>query len=332
MKYRLLGKTGIKVSEIGFGAWGIGGVTKGATSYGPTDDEESKKALFEAFENGITFYDTSDLYGYGHSEDLIGEALGSVRDKIVIASKAGFLEHKGESDISRKHLTEALDGSLKRLRTDYIDLYQLHSPTIELLRNSPDTIEALKDFQKEGKIRVYGFSVKNSEDGLPAINEFGFPVIQANFNILDQRILENGLIDLAEKENVGIIARTPLCFGFLTNKISDTKFDPRDHRSTWSKEQLAKWAEAPDLFSFINQGKNRTPAQLALKFCLGFKSISTAIPGILRPSEAKENAATADLDPLSEDELDAIREIYKSHEFFYKALKPKGIYPAGEKN
>jgi aryl-alcohol dehydrogenase-like predicted oxidoreductase len=328
MKYRFLGKTGIKVSEIGFGAWGIGGVTKGATSYGPTDDGESKKALLTAFENGIIFFDTSDLYGYGHSEELIGEALGSVRDKIVIASKAGFLEHKGQNDISRKHLTEALEGSLKRLRTDYVDLYQLHSPTIELLKNNPDTMETLKDLQGAGKIRSFGLSVKNPEDGLPAINNFNFPVIQANFNMLDQRIVENGLVALAEKENVGIIARTPLCFGFLTNKISDIKFDLRDHRSTWSPEQLTRWAEAPDLFSFLNRGKPRTPAQLALKFCLSFKSISTAIPGILKSSEAEENAAAADLDSLSEEELEAIQAVYKSHEFFYKALKPKGIYPA----
>lgn len=331
MKYRILGKTGLKVSEIGFGAWGIGGVTAEATSYGATNDSESKKALLHAVDKGINFFDTADLYGYGHSEELIGEALESVRNNIVIASKVGFLEHKGPHDFSEKHVRESLEKSLRRLRTDYVDLYQLHSPSIELLRSNPEILEVFKSLQKEGKIRFFGLSVKNPEDGISAIKDFGFPVIQANFNMLDQRILENGVLDLAEKENVGLIARTPLCFGFLSGKISNLKFDSRDHRSTWSKEQLELWAEAPELFSSINKEKNRTAVQLALKFCLGFGGVSTVIPGILKESEVDENVAASDLDALSEDELLKIIEIYKSHSFFYKELKPKGILSVGEK-
>lgn len=330
MKYRFLGKTGIKVSEIGFGAWGIGGATNDATSYGFTNDKESKRALLKAFDRGITFFDTSDHYGYGHSEELIGETLKSVRDKIIIASKVGPLEHKGPHDFSRKHIIEALEGSLRRLQTDYIDLYQLHDPPIEFLKNNPNIVETLKDLKKEGKIRFFGFSAKDPEDGMSAINDFDFPVIQVNFNMLDQRALENGVLNLAEEKNIGVIARTPLCFGFLTGKISDIKFDLRDHRSTWSRKQLARWMEAPNLFSFINQGKQRTSVQLALKFCLSFKSVSTVIPGILKVSEAEENAAASDLDFLSKEELQAIQAVYKSHTFFYKDLKPQGICPAGK--
>jgi aryl-alcohol dehydrogenase-like predicted oxidoreductase len=319
MKYRTLGKTGLTISEIGFGAWGIGGPTEGLPSYGPTDDAESKKALETAFEKGITFYDTSDLYGRGHSEKLIGEVFHARRDKVIIATKVGFTKPDAPHDLTPDHMRASLEASLQRLDTDYVDLYQLHSPPIEMI--TKDVVDTLEAFKKEGKIRAFGLSVKNPEDGMVAAKTFGFTALQANFNMIDQRIIANGLLTFAEENNVGIIARTPFNFGFLTGAAKNLTFDPTDHRSKWPKEQLERWANAPDLFTFINQGKKRTPAQLALQFCLSFPAISAVIPGIMHPNEAEENAMASDLESLTQEEIAMIEKVGSENVFFERPNK-----------
>ncbi len=319
MKYRKLGSTGLEVSEIGFGAWGIGGLSHGATSYGPTNDEESRLALRLAFDSGITFYDTSDLYGYGHSEKLLGETLKDVRQKIVIASKVGFLEHNGPQDFSPRHIRKSIDLSLQHLRTGYIDLYQLHSPPMDLLERDDSILYTMRSLQREGKIRAIGISVRSPDDGLTAVKKFGVKSIQVNFNLVDQRARENGLFDLAKKENVGIIARTPLCFGFLTGVYSpDSKFNRRDHRSTWSAEQIRRWANANQSFSSVlTRDERQTGAQAALRFCLSYRSISTVIPGMLTREEVRENVLASQLDPFSEVDLLKIKKEYGNNTFFF---------------
>lgn len=317
MKYHELGKTGIKVSEIGFGAWGIGGETAdGANSYGKTDDAESKRALERAFELGITLYDTSNIYGYGHSEELLGEVFGKKRDRVILAGKAGFTKHNGPHDLSPTYLRKCLEESLRRLKTDYIDIYQLHSPPVSLVEKNPDAIEELRKMKREGKIRAIGISVKNPGDAISAIQTFGFEAIQVNFSLIDQRVLEMGVFDMAQKYGAGIIVRTPLAYGFLSGSIKDFNFGPHDHRSAWPESQLKLWAEAPTLFSFLYKEKNCTPTQAALKFCISFPAVSSVIPGILHPSESEENASTSDLPSLTEEEIKKATEIYKSHEFF----------------
>jgi len=317
MKYRQLGNTGLRVSEIGFGAWGIGGLTENITSYGPTNDQQSKNALSRAYEMGINFYDTSNIYGNGHSEELLGQVFKKNRDKVIIATKAGFPKHLGAQDFSPDYLRGSLEESLKRLQTDYVDLFQLHSPDVETIRRDKQIIEILKSLLKEGKIRSYGISVQSPNDGLIAIQEFGFPVIQTNINMVDQRSLENGLLDLAKKSNVGIIARTPLCFGFLTGKYNKNNLHASDHRNAYSDEQLKNWEEAPNLFSSLIDGGKRTFAQLALQFCLA-QDVSTTIPGILTEQHANENALSSGLTPLTANELSYITKIYKNNTFFIK--------------
>src|SRR3989338_3843598 len=226
MNYRQLGATGLKVSEIGFGGWGIGGVANGAVAYGPTDDRESVDALQRAFDLGINFYDTSDVYGYGHSEALIGAVFKRVRTKVTIASKVGFLRADGPQDFSSRHIRTAIEQSLRRLQTDYIDLYQLHSPPIMLLESDVGIMHTLESLRKEGKIRALGISVRSPDDGLIAIRKFGFKCVQVNFSLLDQRAVENELMELCKARNVGLICRTPLCFGFLSGKYSaESVFD-----------------------------------------------------------------------------------------------------------
>ena len=214
MKYRVFGNTALKVSEIGFGAWGIGG---GDYAYGKTDDKESVAALEYAFDNGINFYDTSDCYGQGHSEHLIGKTFRSRRDDVIIATKFGFYlqNKKYVQDFSVKNLTESIHNSLKRLQTDYIDLYQLHSPEISILGNS-DLLSELKKLQQQGKVRFIGVSLCSPREALVAIKSYGFKSVQVNFNLIDQRAFDDGLFDLAVDDKVGVICRTPLCFGFLT--------------------------------------------------------------------------------------------------------------------
>lgn len=292
MKYRKLGKTGILVSEIGFGAWGIGGSHGGAVAYGKTDDAESLLALKTAFDLGVNFYDTADIYGFGHSEELIGKAFGGCRADVIIASKVGFLNFDGKQDFSLQHINSSIENSLKSLHTDYIDLYQLHNPDVGLVEDS--TLNALDNLKRQGKIREIGISVRSPDDGMVAVNHFGFEVIQVNFNILDQRILDNGLLELCGKKNIGVIIRTPLCFGFLTGKYAATDiFREGDHRSRWSKEQIGKWVdEGRSIMGNVMTKGKFTDAQVALRFCLSYRDVSTVIPGMLGKEQVEENCLT----------------------------------------
>ena len=323
MRIRKLGATGLDMSEIGFGAWGIGGPADGSPAYGPTDDSESKRALRKAYDLGITFYDTSDLYGYGHSERLIGETLGDVRSDIVIATKVGLLDINDSADFSSAHIRKSLEGSLQRLNTDYVDLYQLHSPSMEIFEGNDDVLGTLETLKQEGKIRAYAISLRSPEDCVAAVERLGFKCIQVNFNLVDQRALTMGLFDLCQRENVGIIARTPLCFGFLAGVHETTStFDAGDHRSRWSAGQVERWAGSLELFTAVtDSGPNevdQTSAQFSLRFCLSYPSVSSVIPGMLLTSEVEENAAASAMVPMSAAELSRIEHIYRDNTFFVR--------------
>jgi aryl-alcohol dehydrogenase-like predicted oxidoreductase len=320
MKYRQLGQTGLEISEIGFGTWGLGGAVNGAVAYGPTDDQESKLALKRAYELGITFYDTADIYGYGHSERLLGEALKEVRQKIIIATKVGFVDPTGAQDFSAKHIRQSIETSLKRLQTDYVDLYQLHNPPMEALNRDETILATLRSLQKEGKIRAFGISLRSPDDGLAAVSNFGLKAVQVNFNLVDQRAMENGLFDLCQREGVGVIVRTPLCFGFLTGAYSvESQFAESDHRHKWSARQVERWAGAYQLFAaaFVNR-HNQTHAQIALRFCLSYPTVSTVIPGMLTTAHVEEDVSASQLGPFSEAERLKMEQIYQDNTFFVK--------------
>ena len=318
MKYRKLGRTGLQVSEIGFGAWGIGGVTDGAIAYGPTHDAESTAALNKAHDMGVTFYDTSDLYGYGHSERLIGATLKHVRHDVIIATKVGFLDVNGAKDFSSTHIRQSLEASLTRLQTDYVDLYQLHGPSIDELREDESILDSLNKLVIEGKVRAVGISANSPDDGLAIVSEFGVKAVQVNFSLVDQRVLENGFLDLCEKQGVGVVVRTPLCFGFLTGNYStESKFEPGDYRRRWSSEQVSRWATACHLFSsaLMHDGRH-TYAQSALRFCLSYPSVSTVIPGMLTKEHVEENVVASQVGPFPEIELLKMEKIYQENAFF----------------
>lgn len=320
MRYRLLGITGIAVSEVGFGCWGIGGVTEGATSYGPTDDRESTRALKSAFEFGVNFYDTANIYGNGNSEKLIGETFHNVRDRVVIATKAGFVVH-GRQNFSPKWIQESLENSLRRLRTDYVDLFQLHSPAIDKV-DLNFVYDKLWKLKNHGLTRALGISVKSPKDGLIVLKHGGFDSIQVNLSMIDQRAIDVELFEEAKKRGVGIIARTPFNFGFLTDKgiTMNLNFCPQDHRSSWSMKQRRAWQKAAQLFLEISINQKISLAQLALRFCLDTEGVSTIIPGMISVDDVLINTDAGKLQPLSRETMSVIRQIYNDNDRFF--VKP----------
>jgi aryl-alcohol dehydrogenase-like predicted oxidoreductase len=324
MNYRALGDTGLRVSEIGFGTWGLGGDTGGAVAYGPADDAQSLRALHHALDSGITFYDTADLYGFGHSEELLGKTFAAHREKVVIATKAGLVSAKGDQDFSPAHLREALAGSLKRLQTDYVDVLMLHDPPIKLLDENPALVAFLETLQREGQIRAWGISARSPDDGLAAVTRFGCPVIEVNFNLTDQRARQNGLLDLCVRHNTGCIIRTPLCFGFLSGQYAEgADFDPADHRRRWLPEQRRRWVEASNAFdAAVLPRPGQTPAQIALRFCTSYTGVSTTIPGMLSIGHVDDNAGASALGPMTPGELRQIEHLYEQQSFFLAASRP----------
>jgi aryl-alcohol dehydrogenase-like predicted oxidoreductase len=318
MEYRKLGSSGLVVSAVGFGAWGIGGTPPGSNAYGPTDDRASLNALARAFDRGITFYDTAALYGSGHSEELIGAAFAGKRSQVVLASKVGFLDQAGSSDFSPEHLRASLVASLDRLKTDYLDLFQLHDPPFALLREKPEIMETLQGLCRAGQVRAIGISARSPQEALAIIRHFPVATVQTNFSMTDQRVVEIGLLPVCRERGVGLIGRTPLCFGFLTGGYSaQSAFHPQDHRSGWSSSQLEAWARAPAVFSpVLDRHAPLTKAQLALRYCLSYPEVSTVIPGMLTCEHVDENARAGELSPLEPGELAEIEALYRSTSFF----------------
>ena len=317
MNYRTLGRTGIVVSEIGFGGWGIGGRTAGQTSYGHTEDRVSLAAVRRAFENGITLFDTSPAYGNGHSEELIGQALKDVRPKLVLATKAGYDGWDSPPDFSAAAVVASIDRSLDRFGTDYIDLLQLHNPPLDALK-APALGEALSGLVKAGKLRAWGVSAKGPQDAVEALDACDVMVVQANFNMMDVRALTSGLLDEVARRNVGFIARTPLNFGFLSGAIGhEATFPPGDHRGRWPRAQLAAWVDgAKTLLKAVGASPGEPAVQAALRFCLSFPSVSSIIPGISTPAEADQNAAASQLGALSPEAVAAVLEINRRQSFY----------------
>lgn len=309
MNYRQLGNTGIQVSEIGMGCWGIG-----SDAYGDSNDKQSIATIHEALYQGITFFDTADIYGNGHSEELLGEAIGPYRNRVIIATKVGSLPHTGREmpvALDPMHITLSCNESLKRLKTDYIDLYQLHSPPIDLMDRAIETLHMLK---LDGKIRAVGVSAKSPWDAIEAVANPLVDVVQVNFNMIDQRARECGLLEICEENEVGVIARTPLAFGFLTGKYQKgDKFTAPDHRANWSQEQIDVWAEAPRLFNNIQMEGGLFLNELALGYCLSHPVVSTVIPGMMTPKEVVDNTRRF---VVSDVEIEAIQNIYNSNNFF----------------
>jgi len=309
MKARTLGRTALKVSEVGFGAWAIGGNEHG-NSYGPTDDKVSIAAVRRAFELGCTFFDSADVYGWGHSEEILGEALEGHRDDVYLATKVGgdFYHGGVRMNFDPGYVAFALERSLKRLRTDHLDLYQLHNPPADMMAD-PDTYESLDALKSENKILHYGVSIHEPFEGTLCM-EAGKPeTLQVPFSIFRQEWIED-LLPMARRENIGVIAREPLGNGFLTGAISPAaKFPPGDIRHHWPPQMIAARANAAKHLSFL-ASDGRTLAQAAIRFVLAFPEVSTTIPGAKTAAQAEENLRSSESPPLSPEEIVRVRGLF----------------------
>lgn len=308
MEYRTLGRTGLPVSDVGFGAMTIGGEV-----FGATDDAESLAALHHALDVGMNFIDTADAYGRGHSEELIAQVLKTRRKEVVLATKGGnqFTVRQGMRNFDPDYIAGALEQSLKRLQVDTIDLYQLHNPSAEVMRRG-EIFELMDRVKRAGKIRYYGVSLETAADGLVAIQTGKPDTLQVVYNILHQDP-EDELFPLARKENIGIIARVPLERGLLTGRFrGPDAFARGDFRARmFSGEALAPLNAAVGKLGFLVKGDVPNLAQAAMRFVLGHPAVSSVIPGIRTLKQVDDNAAASGK-PLPAEDLSRLRQLYQS--------------------
>jgi len=319
MQHRELGRTGFRVSEIGFGAWAIGG-----DAWGRTDDDESLRSLHRAVDLGVNFVDTADVYGDGHSERLVAQLRRERKEEIVVATKAGRrLSPHVAGGYDRGNLGAFVDRSLKNLGADALDLLQLHCPPSEVYE-MPEVFGVLDDLVAAGKVRHYGVSVERVDEALRAIEYPRVQTVQIIFNMFRLKPAEE-LFRAARERRVGIIARVPLASGLLGGKMrADTVFADRDHRSfnrrgeefdqgeTFSGVELeAALRAVEELRLLVPAGA--TLAQLALRWILTFPEVTTAIPGARNARQAEDNVRAAELPPLDDATMRRVREVYDRH-------------------
>ncbi len=310
MLYKRLGHRGPIVSTIGFGAWAIGGM-----NWGDTDDTVSLNALHNAVEQGVTLFDTADVYGFGHSEELLSQIIKDHgRENIVIATKAGndFYYATDKDDdgygaikqtYTKKYIIEATEKSLIRLGIETIDILQLHSPDIDKLELD-EPWEALEILRGQGKIKYAGWSVqsfKESEQAKILDDHWKLiSVIQVRYNLLE-REAEKVLFPKAQKYGVGVIVRIPLLFGFLTGKFNaNSTFLEDDHRRmNLSPEKLKNYLhELEKIQSVYNKYPDDSMATTSLRFCISHPACQTVIPGAKTADQVMENCLASDLGPI----------------------------------
>ncbi len=316
MRNHPFGRTSFNVSEVGFGAWQIGG------SWGDVSEADGRATLEAALDAGITFIDTADVYGDGRSEKIIANVLksrGGARP--MVATKAGRRLSPHVADgYTKANLENFIDRSLKNLEVDSLDLVQLHCPPTEVLYR-PEVFGALDDLRHAGKIKNYGVSVEKVEEALKAIEYPGVVSIQIIYNIFRQRPADLFFKE-AKRKNVAVIVRVPLASGLLSGKISrETAFAKDDHRNfnrhgeafdvgeTFAGVPFEVGLEAVEgVRKLVPAGASM--AAFALKWILMNEAVTVVIPGARNVEQAKGNAAAAELAAISADVMTATREIY----------------------
>lgn len=330
MKYRKLGKSKIKVSEIGFGAWAIALDWWGGKKI---DDQDAIKMLKRAYDLGINFYETADIYGNGRSEKLISQAFkGMNREELVYSTKWGYdiysSKQVGHNEIPQKHDTDylqyALQKSMDRLQADYIDVYSLHNPKMGAIQND-SIFQSLDSLTLDGKIRSYGVALGPAigwmEEGLLATRTRNITCLQTVYNILEQDP-GRAFFDAAHQNDVGIIVRVPDASGILTGKVkADTTFDKNDHRGNRKKEWILEALQKVEKMRNIAESRGLNITELAFKFILSRREISVVLPTILDISEIETIADMSDGNYLDEQVMLQISELYNNN--FH--LKPSSV-------
>jgi aryl-alcohol dehydrogenase-like predicted oxidoreductase len=317
MKTREFGSSGIAASEVGFGLW-----TVSTGWWGEHSDESAIRLLREAYDLGITLYDTADTYGEGRGETLLRQALGDVRDRITIATKFGYdiyspWERKGHverpHDWSPEYIGYALDQSLARLGTDHIDIYQLHNPRMDAIR-SDEVFAVLEDAVAAGKIGTYGVALGPAigwrEEGLEAFRTRPLGEAQIIHNLLEQDPGRD-LIEAAREASIGLMIRVPHSSGMLEGRYTkDTEFGPNDHRRHRPKEWLIEGLRKVEQLGFLTDG--RTLGQAAIQWLLAEPAVTTVLPNIYDSEQLREFAAAPDTPALTASELERVAELYAS--------------------
>lgn len=299
MERRQLGNTGLEVTVVGFGAMTIGG------AFGPVDDAESMAALHAAVDAGMNFIDTSNAYGEGRSETLIGKFLAERddRDDILVFTKGGNNMVTRVRDFTPDYITSCLEGSLRRLGRQPIDLYMLHNPSVDNMI-AEDSYEVLERAREAGRIRHWGVSVNTVPECELAISQDRAASLQMEYNMLNRKAA--AAFDAARAAGAGVISRVPLNRGFLSGRFdpSSTFGDDDTRKRSLTPEYLAAHQAEVDAIRATASDLGITPAALALRFCVSNPSVSCVIPGIRTATQARENAAASERLPA--DVLEAL--------------------------
>lgn len=318
MKYRKLGKTGYEISEVSLGTWQLGG------KWGEKFNDKTAESILEtAYDAGINFFDTADVYNDGLSEKAIGKFLKTKKDKVYVATKCGrYLNPHVASGYNNENIRGYIEDSLKRLEVEALDLVQLHCPPTDAYYQM-QAFETLVALKKEGKIKEYGVSVEKIEEALKAIEFDGVATVQIIFNMFRQRPSEL-FFEQAKKKDIGVIVRVPLASGLLSGKFTkDTKFGKDDHRffnrkgeafdkgETFSGVDYELGLKAVDELKSIFGDANL--AAVALKWILMFDEVSCIIPGASQASHIERNAVAGDVPDLTNEQMTKVKEVYDKY-------------------
>lgn len=316
MRYRELGKTGLKLSEIGIGAWGIGGVMivdGRPNSYGAADDAEAIRMIHWALDQGINFIDTAPAYGFGHSEDLLGQAVRGRRESVILETKVGehHVDGKQAWDFSANFVRKALDDSLRRMQTDYVDLYVLHLPMAGGV-STTQALDAIETARATGKARFIGASIYDNTMGIELIRSGRCDVIQQAISLLNPGAMRD-LLPEALKHGVGVIARQALFRGLLTDRVTrETVFAPNDMRSSMPRETFGRHMDQIDELGFLVEGGKRRRIDAAIQFALSHPAVASALVGAINQDELSEGVEAADAPPLTAPEQARVRAIQEA--------------------
>ena len=320
MRYRKLGRTGLEVSEIGYGAWGISG-----KQWVGAEDELSVRALQQANEHGVNFFDTALAYGEGHSEQLIARAFGQ-RNDVVIASKVPPknetwpARHDSALDevFPRPYVFDCLDQTLRNLGRETIDLIQFHVWN-DRWASEQEWLETVSQIRSSGRARFVGISINDHQptNSLQALATGLIDTVQVIYNIFDQSP-QDELFGYCQKNNIGVIARVPFDEGSLTGKVRpDTVFPADDFRNSYfggdRKQQV--WEHVQKMTAALGVGIDQLPA-VALRFCISHPAVSTVIPGMRTPGHVAANTAVSEAGPLSAAQLETLRKFRWNRNFY----------------
>jgi len=321
MKYRMLGRTGVEVSEVGLGTWQLG-----SADWGEVPEKDALAILHRAADSGVNLFDTADVYGLGVSERVIGKFLKETRQKVHVATKLGrayWAKRGWPKKFTLKMAREATQKSLKNLGVESVFLQQWHCIPPQMLRDG-EALDHLEQLRKEGLVQNWGASVESIEEALLCMTHPGCAALQVIYNIFRQKLTDE-LLPVARRCGVGILARVPLASGLLTGKFKrGHKFPPNDHRNynrdgkafnvgeTFAGVPFAKGvAFAEQIRKILKPTQKASMAQLALRWVLDHDAVSSVIPGATKPEHIESNAAASHLRALTRAQHAALRELYE---------------------